>query len=496
MWLKKDNLFGNLILSLVIVFVLSSGIFVAIGAYTAITNEQRALQLYDDTLEAYKDYIDNILNHTSKSVASAFYYEQGTVYTNLFSDDALTQRMAEIQMQKYLSDKAVSTGTETMLFICDPSNHVRISNTVIGVNYLYYQNMWDTIDEQIDSQTLDNQWQLISVEGKQYFLIVLHQDAGYAGAVVNAHDFLNQMTSSAQISTQIEFSKTNAGMPQATDLNNFWFFTRSIHYLKPISNSDIFVEVSMDSFVSREDWVHYLIYLILAVFSCTLIFMMNMRRQWRQVLDPMTDLQHAMLAFSRGDIDIRLKESGNEDVDKLYKTFNQMVEQITRLKIKVYEDELEKQTIMSNYLKLQIQPHFYANILNIIYGLACLEDYHTIQILSKKTASYFRYLLAEKGTFYPLDNEVSCLKDFAGIQEIRYEDMIKFEFDIDESLYQEPVPPMILLTFMNNSVKHNITYVPHLTIIVAAERRETEMILSVTDNGRGMSREIADRIMN
>lgn len=65
--------------------------------------------------------------------------------------------------------------------------------------------------------------------------------------------------------------------------------------------------------------------------------------------------------------------------------------QISRLKVEVYEKELEKQKIQSDFLRVQIQPHFYANILNLIYGLAQVKDYGAIQKLSSNTAGYFRY---------------------------------------------------------------------------------------------------------
>ena len=54
--------------------------------------------------------------------------------------------------------------------------------------------------------------------------------------------------------------------------------------------------------------------------------------------------------------------------------YKRQAEQIVDLKIDVYEAELAREKTESNYMRVQIQPHFYTNILNLIYGLARLKD--------------------------------------------------------------------------------------------------------------------------
>lgn len=131
-----------------------------------------------------------------------------------------------------------------------------------------------------------------------------------------------------------------------------------------------------------------------------LLLIGNIIFQIHYVLGPLNTLKRAMVKFSQGRFDIRLPvEHKSEEIHTLFQTFNDMIIQISSLKIQVYESKLEQERIQSNYLRVQIQPHFYTNILTLIYGLAQMKDYAAIQKLAMTTGRYFRYLLGEKGTF-------------------------------------------------------------------------------------------------
>ncbi len=171
-----------------------------------------------------------------------------------------------------------------------------------------------------------------------------------------------------------------------------------------------------------------------------------------------------------------------------------MAEQIVDLKIDVYEAELAREKTESNYMRVQIQPHFYTNILNLIYGLAQLKDFASIQKLSMTTGAYFRYLLGEKGTFVLLREEIQCVKNYIQIQQIRYKDEMEFELNAEEGMERQMVLPMILQTFAENSVKHNIGLVPLLRIRIDISSGNDRIYITVRDNGAGFEPDMLERI--
>jgi len=174
-----------------------------------------------------------------------------------------------------------------------------------------------------------------------------------------------------------------------------------------------------------------------------------------------------------------------------------MVEQITSLKIQVYESTLEKERIHNNFMITQIQPHFYANILHLIFSLAQIRDFDSIQKLSYSAGSYFRYLLGEKGTFVKLSDEINCVRSYMEIQKLRYKEALQFDFvSSDGGSEDQIVIPMILQAFISNSIKHNITLVPVLTVSLKIEQDARNLLFSIHDNGLGFTPEILARINN
>ena len=212
--------------------------------------------------------------------------------------------------------------------------------------------------------------------------------------------------------------------------------------------------------------------------------------QMKVVLNPLNRLKKGMESFSQGNLNLRLEEdTSSNEINTLYKTFNNMAGQITKLKIEVYEFELERQKIQSDFLRVQIQPHFYTNILNFIYGLAEIKDYSTIQKLAKMTAGYFRYLLGEKGTFVLLREEINGIRNYAEIQKLRYSDCLDIILEVENELDEQLILPMVIQTFVENCVKHNITLVPVLNVGIRIWKENGKLNMLIQDNGTGFREE-------
>ena len=110
------------------------------------------------------------------------------------------------------------------------------------------------------------------------------------------------------------------------------------------------------------------------------------------------------------------------------------------------------------------------------------------------SGKYFRYLLGEKGTFVLLREEITCVKNYIRIQQIRYRGGMEFEMDVQDGVEKQMVLPLILQTFAENSVKHNITLVPLLRIKIEITMDETQIHILVHDNGAGFAPEILEKI--
>jgi len=121
---------------------------------------------------------------------------------------------------------------------------------------------------------------------------------------------------------------------------------------------------------------------------------------------------------------------------------------------------LEKQNLKQQleYLKYQINPHFLMNTLNNIHALVDIDPEKaktTIVELSKM----MRYLLYEgSDSLIPLQREILFLHNYITLMRLRYTDKVTIKTDMPEQIPKKQIPPLLLITFIENAFKHGVSY--------------------------------------
>ncbi|MEO0790695.1 MAG: histidine kinase [Bacteroidota bacterium] len=115
---------------------------------------------------------------------------------------------------------------------------------------------------------------------------------------------------------------------------------------------------------------------------------------------------------------------------------------------------IENQKTELAFLRSQINPHFLFNSLNNIYSLFFIKSDQALQAIERLT-TMLRYGLYEQAEKVPLHQEIDHLLNFIELEKMRYD----FEPEIELSLPDEDrrsilVPPLLLITFIENAFKH------------------------------------------
>lgn len=122
--------------------------------------------------------------------------------------------------------------------------------------------------------------------------------------------------------------------------------------------------------------------------------------------------------------------------------------------------ELERQNLEERleYLRYQINPHFFMNTLNNIHALVDFDPtkaQEAIEILS----GLMRYMLYESNRpFAPLEKELAFVRNYMDIMKIRYEDTVRIKMSLPNEVPDVTVPPLVFTTFLENAFKHGISY--------------------------------------
>jgi two-component system LytT family sensor kinase len=127
-------------------------------------------------------------------------------------------------------------------------------------------------------------------------------------------------------------------------------------------------------------------------------------------------------------------------------------QQLDTLRLEALVKELELQTI-----KGHINPHFIFNSLNSIRALVDENPQRARAAVTELSNILRSSLLVEKVETVTLGKELDIVKDYLALENMRFEDRLKIEYDIDEDTLDQPVPPMMLQTLVENAIKHGIS---------------------------------------
>lgn len=119
--------------------------------------------------------------------------------------------------------------------------------------------------------------------------------------------------------------------------------------------------------------------------------------------------------------------------------------------------EKEKLAVELNYLKYQINPHFFMNTLNNIHALIDI-DKEQAQRTIVNLSHLMRYVLYESSEkFVPLGKEMEFIRLYISLMELRYSNTIEIKMDVQENTDGINIPPLILICFVENAFKHGIS---------------------------------------
>jgi hypothetical protein len=127
-------------------------------------------------------------------------------------------------------------------------------------------------------------------------------------------------------------------------------------------------------------------------------------------------------------------------------------QQLDTLRLESLVKELELQTI-----KAHINPHFIFNSLNSIRALVDENPKRARAAVTELSNILRSSMQSDKMETVSLEKELGIVKDYLALENMRFEDRLKIEYHVDDDTLDQPVPPMMLQTLVENAIKHGIS---------------------------------------
>jgi two-component system sensor histidine kinase YesM len=176
----------------------------------------------------------------------------------------------------------------------------------------------------------------------------------------------------------------------------------------------------------------------------------------RFVLRPLSQAVSAMGRAGAGNLEARLPDSAaSQEFTLLNRSFNRMLEEISTLQVNVYQERILRQRADLEQLKLQLNPHFLLNSLNMIYTFIRRGRTEGAMEFIRCLITYFRLTLRNKDAFTTLGAEIDFIRNYIRLWELQYPNTISLEVTLPPYMENYRIPQLTLQTLAENSIKHN-----------------------------------------
>ena len=476
------------VLLVLLILITAISLFVSNATRDFIKNQN--IQQLTSSIEIYANGLNDEMRSVERFLYSTITHDEGLEELNepqSYMDYEQTVR----KVQTTFNDYEYQHETHMSFLVATEGTHHFLSASTLYIPYQDYLYLKNNINS-FRNNTDDRKWQPIIINDTEYLIKVVHYKEKTIMAIISADDILTPLR------------KLNIGKNGQISLKKPKNLSPSTHLIEADSERtqlpfDIYVAVDytdvFKSIVLFEVFIATVPILIAIASLVLIIFIRN------RMLNPITRLTDRLLRIdeSTSIYDITSSE-GILEIDTANDKLSQVLFDMQELKIREYHAQLELKKVELNYLKSQIRPHFYLNMLSMIHSMLQTKNYKEIEELTILTSDYLRYLFMVDQDFSPLKKEIQHIKDYLEIQRIRYGNHIDFALTFDERLQNALVPSLLLQTFVENTIKHGFSFQDGIVIDLSLQKRIVDekpyIGICVKDNGPGFSREILSKLKN
>ena len=516
--ISRSSISFKLILGIILILLPLIGFLIYNVFYSINIVHNQVSQSYKNTVTFYMQQLDNNMRNTELYLANLA-GSNGDVIIMESSQQNDERALAKSRVfLKMSSDVAMYDVDEMFIFSDATKDFMEVNNTNNNAyieNFGFEDYVKNMLENQANADDYSRHWFYIRYLNQYYFVYIFQSDNVYFGAWINAGKILSQLKplDAKQRSTMLFISDNGTPLEKAAFIsankikldvgkNSYRISGTKQKYLV-VGQESSCGDYSLEGLIPDDEILQNLPYLRIAATAISIaslllipIAILFLRKS---LLKPLSNITTAMKYVQSGDFEYRIGEGRTSDEFKIVNnTFNQMSSQIKMLKINIYEEQINKQKAELNRLHLQINPHFFLNSLNIIYSLAETKNYKLIQEMTLCLVKYFRYIAKSNMELVVLKDELQHIENYLHIQKLRHPDGTNYALHVQENLTNAKIPPLLIQTFIENSIKYAVSLDHPLFISVEigsdTAKPDTHMQIIIRDNGDGFPETVLEQL--
>lgn len=223
------------------------------------------------------------------------------------------------------------------------------------------------------------------------------------------------------------------------------------------------------------------------------IFLILMASLLRTITKPLVHLGKIAEAVKRGNLAIRSRLRGRDEVGKLAESFDHMLDRVNEMIHEITDTQERKRKAELDMLQAQINPHFLFNVLNSIRMKVLVKGDKESANMISSLSKLLRMTIDKNKEVISFREEVQIVLDYINIMNMRQKEQVKVEISVHEEAYSLQIPRFILQPIIENSIIHGLNQSAG-TIVLRTELMENQLVIMIEDNGQGMDEASLDQL--
>ncbi len=505
-WILKTVLVGLLAMAAIVLIV---------PWYIGSKMRNQAREANEKLAAVYLEFLDTNVEGLNK-LLSQFAANTYDISILAISEDKMQRYFSEQNVMQKLEDASMIYNVFDGIFVYSDSkiDQKFLCQVGSGGNGRQVGQMKEIVRD-FEKNYSVNTWELVQYEDQEYMMRVVKTGSTYCGAWIETSSLIRPFKNIQfdEMGTALFLDREGkvlhgavgmcADMERLSEENNGRIVRLDGAKYLQIAQSSRVMPVSMVILMPEEVYlgdiytIQNVIGLLLGI--SLLIFPVLWRLLSRNVSRPVDQLTQAMEEVQKGKLEVRIKPEGKFlEFEETGRYFNGMVSEIERLKRDVYERTISEQKTELQYLQTQIRPHFFLNALNVIYSFSLVKRNDLIEKMVVCLSKYFSYRFQSTDSFTRFGYEIEHIENYLELQRLRYHNEFESQIEVEEVLLDAKLPPLVIQTFVENSLKYGISKDKAFELEITAEPltvgKEQKLQITIIDNGPGYEQEVLDAV--
>jgi len=277
--------------------------------------------------------------------------------------------------------------------------------------------------------------------------------------------------------------------------NNIQKKNISVYVSEPLKNWKIYSIVNQTNFnkeVRYQIMNGILLGIIILIITGVIVITVTdlLSKSLKKVTNAMKQAENGNLSISINKNDIFPVE-----INTIAEAFNVMMNRILLLVDQIKISSAHQRDAEVKALEAQINPHFLYNILDNINWMAVEKEQYEISEMIVSLAKILRYSINQSNKIVKLRDEISWIKQYLYLQQIRFKNNFRYTLDIDDSLLEIKIYKLIFQPFIENTIIHGFKNRNNNILDISIKAGEN-IIIKIKDNGNGIKPDALDKIQS